>query len=239
MKTTTSFFKRIVRNNPRQTPRLYGLLCRAAFLSFIICHLSFSPVGAQSFTQRIQQTGTASGKVTIHQDAAIDELVNGKPVATPAPKKNSTASTSTTRQQKPTGRNEETTKESTKEPAKESTKSQTAAATSTLRSSAEQSADTMAVSTESVRTRKVMGYRIQVFVGGKTRSDRQKAEQTGSALRTLFPGQKVYVHFYSPRWICRMGNYPTLAEAREMLDEVVRMGYDTATIVRGKITVPY
>ena len=57
----------------------------ALVLSFVIYHLSFSPVGAQSFTQRIQQTGTASGKVTIHQDAAIDELVNGKPAAAPAP----------------------------------------------------------------------------------------------------------------------------------------------------------
>jgi hypothetical protein len=36
-----------------------------------------------------------------------------------------------------------------------------------------------------------------------------------------------------------MGNFRTLTEAKEVLDEVVKMGYDTATIVRGKITVPY
>ena len=36
-----------------------------------------------------------------------------------------------------------------------------------------------------------------------------------------------------------MGNFRTITEAKEMLDEVVRMGYDSATLVRGKITVPY
>ncbi len=84
-----------------------------------------------------------------------------------------------------------------------------------------------------------MGYRIQVYVGGKTRAAKQKAESTASAIKTLFPQHKVYVHFYSPRWICRMGNFRTLAEAKEVLDEVVRMGYDTATLVRGRVTVPY
>ena len=212
------------------TPLITTSHWRCLALSFVICHLSFSPAEAQSFTQRIQQSGTASGKVTIHQDAAIDELVNGKAAApSAAPKKTGTTSTGTARQQKPAARTDG-------QPSKENPKPQSLA---TLHGGTDQAADTAAVSTEPLRTRKVMGYRIQVFVGGKTRSDRQKAEQTGSALRSLFPGQKVYVHFYSPRWICRMGNYPTMAEAREMLDEVVRMGYDTATIVRGKITVPY
>ena len=36
-----------------------------------------------------------------------------------------------------------------------------------------------------------------------------------------------------------MGNFRTLDEAKEVLDEVVRMGYDTATLVRGKVTVAY
>ena len=46
-----------------------------------------------------------------------------------------------------------------------------------------------------------MGYRIQVFVGGKTRADKRKAESTASTIRSLFPEHKVYVHFYSPRWL--------------------------------------
>ena len=36
-----------------------------------------------------------------------------------------------------------------------------------------------------------------------------------------------------------MGDFRTIAEAREVYNEVVKMGYDTATIVRGQIYVPY
>jgi hypothetical protein len=54
---------------------------------------------------------------------------------------------------------------------------------------------------------KVTGYRVQAFAGGNSRNDRLKAEQTGNQLKVHFPEQPVYVHFYSPRWICRMGNF--------------------------------
>ena len=84
-----------------------------------------------------------------------------------------------------------------------------------------------------------MGYRVQAFAGGNSRKDRQKAEQTANAILALFPGEAVYTHFYSPRWICRVGNYPTYEEARRMLVELRKLGYSSATIVKGKITVPY
>ena len=48
-------------------------------LSFIICHLSFSPLGAQTFTQRIQQKDSAKeGTLTVTHSKDIDELVNRK-----------------------------------------------------------------------------------------------------------------------------------------------------------------
>ena len=86
---------------------------------------------------------------------------------------------------------------------------------------------------------KVTGYRVQVFAGGNSRNDRLKAEKTGSEIKSLFPGVPVYVHFYSPRWICRMGNYRTYEEAHEVLNRVKDMGYQSAIIVKGKITVQY
>ena len=42
---------------------------------------TFLPLTAQTFTQNIQKTKTGEGTITIHQDTAIDELVNG-PVPT-------------------------------------------------------------------------------------------------------------------------------------------------------------
>ena len=86
---------------------------------------------------------------------------------------------------------------------------------------------------------KVNGYRVQVYAGGNSRDSRMKAEKTGREINSLFPGEPVYVHFYSPRWICRMGNYRTYEEAHQILNAVKKMGYQSAIIVKGKITVPY
>jgi hypothetical protein len=84
-----------------------------------------------------------------------------------------------------------------------------------------------------------MGYRVQAFAGGNSRADRQKAEHMGNSIRAQFPNVPVYVHFYSPRWICRVGNYRTYEEAHQMLVSLRNMGYTQATIVKGKITVAY
>ena len=220
-------------------------------LSFIICHLSFSvSVEAQSFTQRLQQDMGGGGKITVHHDAAIDELVNGKTVAPPAQPRQ--RNNQNTRQQTTTQRttdNQQRTSDNlqrTSDNQQRATDNQQRAENQQRQQNNEvvtlrEQVETTPVDTivQPRRTRQMMGYRIQAFAGGKTRNDRQKAEQTKKNLEALFPGHKVYVHFYSPRWICRMGNFRTIAEAKEVLDEVVRMGYDSATLVRGKITVPY
>lgn len=85
--------------------------------------------------------------------------------------------------------------------------------------------------------RNVIGYRVQAFAGGNTRADKQKAQQAGNAIKMRFPDQPIYVHFYSPRWICRVGNYKSIGEARRMLSAVKAMGYKAAVIVKGKISV--
>ena len=87
--------------------------------------------------------------------------------------------------------------------------------------------------------RKTTGYRIQVYSGGNSRKDRQNAENTGRALKQRFPSVPVYVHFYSPRWICRMGNFRTYQEAESLLKEIKSMGYSQACIVKGVISVGY
>lgn len=85
--------------------------------------------------------------------------------------------------------------------------------------------------------RKVTGYRVQAFAGGNTRADKTKAQQAGNDIKMRFPDQPIYVHFYSPRWICRVGNYRSLNEARHMLKAIKGMGYKAAVIVKGQITV--
>ena len=166
--------------------------------------------------------------MTVTQDKAIDDLVNGT-----AERKAATV------------------------PQKQSDKKDKPVATTTQKEQ-EKDSDNKKVEAKTVETQqpvivpdtidtrkkvmkgyKVSGYRVQVFAGGNSRNDRIKAERTGSEIKSMFPGVPVYVHFYSPRWICRMGNYRTYEEAHEVLTRVKNLGYESAIIVKGKITVSY
>lgn len=86
-------------------------------------------------------------------------------------------------------------------------------------------------------SRKVTGYRVQAYAGGNTRKDRQQAEQIGNTIKVAMPDQPVYVHFYSPRWICRVGNFRSYSEAQRVLRQIRKMGYKSACLVKGQITV--
>ena len=180
-----------------------------------------------SITQRLQQSKNGEGKITVTQDKAIDELVNGPVVTAP------TRTKTTTTQQKPT----ETQQKTAEKPAEKKELEPKAVAV--------EHHDTTTIDTPEEIQKKIMkgvkvaGYRVQVFAGGNTRNDRVKAERIGSEIKSLFPGVPVYVHFYSPRWICRMGNYRTYEEAHAVLERVKNNGYQSAIIVKGKITVQY
>ena len=193
-----------------------------------LCIGCISAADAQSsFTQRLQQSKNGEGKITVTQDKAIDELVNGPVVTAP------TRTKTTTTQQKPT----ETQQKTTEKPAEKKELEPKAVAV--------EHHDTTTIDTPEEIQKKIMkgvkvaGYRVQVFAGGNTRNDRVKAERIGSEIKSLFPGVPVYVHFYSPRWICRMGNYRTYEEAHAVLERVKNNGYQSAIIVKGKITVQY
>lgn len=86
---------------------------------------------------------------------------------------------------------------------------------------------------------KTQGYRIQVYSGGNSRRDRQRAETAGAVMKSNFPSEPIYVHFYSPSWKCRMGNYRTIEEARRLLPKVKKLGYPQANIIKGTISVQY
>ena len=183
---------------------------------------------AQTFLDRLKQPTKDKAVVTITQDAAIDKLVNGD---------NATNATIGTR------------KAPTSNPKKENATSNTAtsnATSNTATPSSNTSASHVSSTEEPDMTKKVMknsykvtGYRVQAFAGGNTRNDRRTAETVGNNIKRRFPEQPIYVHFYSPRWICRVGNFRTYEEAHAMLLEIREMGYKQASIVKGKISVQY
>jgi hypothetical protein len=178
---------------------------------------------AQStFTEQLQQSKSGEGKVTITQDKDIEKLVN-TPTTAPTP------ATPAKPQQ-------------TTKPTEKSDKDKTSL---DLKDIDDLTDDTTIPDSIDFRKKvmkggtKINGFRVQVFAGGNGRADRQKAQRTGDEIKTLFPNEPVYVHFYSPRWICRMGNYRTYEEAHDVLVRVKQLGYPSAVIVKGKITVYY
>ena len=172
---------------------------------------------AQTFLDRLKKPTKDKAVVTVTQDAAIDKLVNGDNAAntTVTTKKTPSATTKKEPVEKPTSTNTTT-------PPASSTPEEPDMSKKVMKNSY-----------------KVTGYRVQAFAGGNTRSDRQKAENVGNAIKRRFPEQPIYVHFYSPRWICRVGNFRTYEEAHAMLLEIREMGYKQASIVKGKISVQY
>ena len=181
-------------------------------------------VQAQTFLDRLKKPAKDKAVVTVTQDAAIDKLVNGDITAktTVVNKKEHAAST-----KKESAHSASTKKES----AHSASTTTTPPASSSTIEEPDMSKKVMK------NSYKVMGYRVQAFAGGNKRNDRQAAENVGNAIKRRFPEQPIYVHFYSPRWICRVGNFRTYEEAHAMLVEIREMGYKQASIVKGKISV--
>ena len=156
---------------------------------------------AQNYMQHLKEKNNGQGNVTVTQSKEIDELVNNAntlSVSTPA-------TTTKVNRQKDSSRHQVkvTPEEATHDP-KEDTESP-------------------AVDTRKKVMRKsykVDGYRVQVFAGGNSRNDKIKAQRTGNDIKQAFPELPVYVHFYSPRWICRVGNFRTFEEANNILHQI-------------------
>ena len=187
---------------------------------------TFLPLSAQTYTQRIQQqNGNGQGTVTIHQDADIDKLVNSEVL------NNNTKQTTTANQSATSHTTTSWSKTSTNKPATPN---------SVTTGNEGEDETTPDLSKKVMRGGvKVSGYRVQAFAGGNSRKDRIQAERIGNNIKSHFANVPVYVHFYSPRWICRVGNYRTYEEAHQMLVQLRNLGYNQASIVKGKITVQY
>lgn len=84
----------------------------------------------------------------------------------------------------------------------------------------------------------VSGYRVQIFAGSNSRSSRQEAEKAASRFKSFFPEVPAYTHFFSPRWVCRVGNFRTEAQARAFMSQVRSLNsFSGVTVVRSAIQV--
>ena len=175
---------------------------------------------AQTYLDHLQHKEQGQATVTVTESKEIDALVNGKPTAQPTPPAKKT-----------TPKPERTTPKETKntEPKHQAAVTNDEAEPTTVHTSHK-------VMRQGY---KVNGYRIQVYYGGNTREDKNKAQQIGNSIKMRFPSQPVYTHYYNPHWTCRVGNFRTYEEANDMLQAIKKAGFTQATIMKGKITVQY
>ena len=206
---------------------------------FMLCMTITSK--AQNYLDHLRQATPGLGTVTVSQSKAIDELVNGK--AEELPQDNHTKSTTTPKTSEPQKKAQP---DSVKKPEHHeqiaNNKEKAPAHETPVKKTEPEKEETETPSVDMRKkvmrsSYKVTGYRVQAYAGGNSRNDRLKAEQIGSAIKMKYPEMPVYVHFYSPRWICRVGNFRSLAEAQKMLQKVRAMGYKQACLVKGQITV--
>ena len=203
---------------------------------------------AQTYLEHLQQKAPGLGSVTVSQSKAIDELINGKVApqdnkgkAVPTLQDNKSKTMPTiqdkTKTLPPTTNNTKTSEPQRKQTPDSVKKPEHHEASNEIEKE-ENEIPAVDMRKKLMRSSyKVTGYRVQAYAGGNSRSDRMKAEQIGNTIKMKYPDQPVYVHFYSPRWICRIGNFRSLAEAQKMLAKVRAMGYKQACLVKGKITV--
>ena len=199
----------------------------------IIITLCSLTAQSQTFLDSLRKDEPGKGSVSVTQSPEIDNLVNG----TGQDHSGSTAKEGAghTRQSSATQQHHEDGKHDSA-----SSESHTHDGTSSTTPSTTTEETVIDTRKKVMRNSyKTQGYRIQVFSGGNSRADRQKAESAGMVMKSNFPTEPIYVHFYSPSWKCRMGNYKTLEEAQRMLAMVKKLGYKQACIVKGTISVQY
>lgn len=207
---------------------------------------------AQNYLDHLQQNAQGQGTVTVTQSKEIDDLVNGssqvQQPATPAPKAN-TGKPATAEQRNAANadanknlakQNEKAEPEKKDEVEKKEEHKPEVPITKKTDTDSEETAPVVDMNKKVMRnSHKVKGYRVQVFAGGNSRADKEKAQQAGNTVKRKYPSEPVYVHFYSPRWVCRVGNYRTLEEANRMMRNVRNLGFKQACVISGQITVQY
>lgn len=204
---------------------------------------------AQSFLDHLQKKEPGKASVKVSQSKDIDELVNGKVKITITTLPQAPTTSKSKQADKPsihplTPHKQDKITDKTKE---DRNNKQESSVKTTERRATKEDTSTFELDIPTIDMRKkvmrksykINGYRVQAFAGGNSRADRLRAESIRDNIKQVLPNEPIYVHFYSPRWICRVGNYRSYEEAARILKQVKGLGYKQACIVRGKITVQY
>lgn len=216
-------------------------------IAILATSLFLTTAPAQTFLDHLQNDDKSSGQVSVKQSEDINKLVNGsgkskeqdtKQEATRQEKRSRQESRSESRQ-RDYERNVSTAEDEARDKARrERERKAREAARAKKMQEFEENVDASSSRKKLMsNSKRAKGYRIQVFAGGNTRLDRAKAQEMGAKVKTKFPGHPVYVHFYSPRWCCRFGNFRNQEAATKLLKQVKKEGFKNACVIKTAITV--
>lgn len=184
--------------------QVYFKIILPSLLFFLGCNVS-----AQSkFIDHVKSQKTGEGKVIINQSPLIDDVVNNIPK--PAKK----AETPTPPKAKP---NEDKKHEQGEKPSE--TKPKDSPTRNHAEGNNEHTPDYARISGTRQRY-KATGYRIQIFTGSNSHSDKMKAYSIGENCQRRFPMLSVYPRFINPRWVCRVGDFRTHEDAQEYAKKI-------------------
>ena len=165
-------------------------------------------VSAQSIVEHLQKDEQDKGKVKVNHSKEIDQLVNGETkVITPTPAPTKQDDNKTQQKQENAPQKPDSTASKNNESKDNDSENEPKAETRHRTVVSHNDLDT---ESHTVDTRKI---------------------------KAKYPNLPVYVHFYSPSWKCRVGNFRSYEEANKVLKQMKALGYSSACIVKGKITV--
>lgn len=89
-------------------------------------------------------------------------------------------------------------------------------------------------------TRRMTGYRVQVFSDNNTRTAKNEARSKSRNISARFPQYRTYVMYNSPYWRLKVGDFRTRQEADEAAEQIRRAfpAYSKEIrVVRDKVSV--
>lgn len=86
---------------------------------------------------------------------------------------------------------------------------------------------------------KAPGYRIQLYSGVNGRKSKTEAQRIGELAQTIYPELSVYCRYKAPRWVCRVGDFPTVEAAKHYYQVMKRSAlFSECQIVKTQVLLP-
>ena len=183
---------------------------------------------AQTFTDHARKQNNGGGRLTVVQDTELDNIVNNK-----RGKTTQTTQTAKKAEAKPAKKADVASddvqkKNKASDKPTANTAIPAAKPASTVRSSSSRQGNYY-VARQRVASQ---GYRIQIYTGGNSRNDKNEAQQMRVKCQQQFPELAAYVHFISPHWVCRVGDFNTRESAARYVSRLrkARISYEVRIV---------